>query len=183
MVRIGRVDSYCTHQTGQFSTSAPVSLDCFGSERQLTFVYDHFVSEYDYLELSTSLQTRQYVSTCFATRLNVECAYADPPDWSERLGCPLSAPRLSQIVLDAYQLLRSLAFGLPALLATLLLLVCLCWVRLRDRRGIGLDKGPEFQDSRCLAAALGGLDVGSLRALTGTIRKGQLHTDGGAGFQ
>ena len=66
-------------------------------------------------------------------------------------------------------LLRSLLLGLAVQLATLLPLVCLCCVRLRDRRGaLGLANGPEFHESRCLAAALGLLDGCSFNALTGT---------------
>ena len=65
---------------------------------------------------------------------------------------------------------RSLLFGLPALLAALLLLACRCWVRLRDRRGAeGRDSGPELQESRCFAAAFGGLDAGSFKTDTGTV--------------
>ena len=67
-------------------------------------------------------------------------------------------------------LLRSLLLGLTALLVALLPPGCLCCaVRLRDRRGaLGLANGPEFQESKFLAAALGALDEGSLRALIGT---------------
>lgn len=51
-------------------------------------------------------------------------------------------------------LLRSLLLGLAALLVALLPLGCLCCVRLRDRLGaLGRANGPEFHESRCLAAA------------------------------
>ena len=68
-------------------------------------------------------------------------------------------------------LLRSLLLGLTALLVALLPPGCFCCaVRLRDRRGaLGLANGPEFQESKFLAAAFGALGGGSLRAFRGTI--------------
>ena len=73
---------------------------------------------------------------------------------------------------------RSLLLGLGAPLATVLPLGCLCCVRLRDRRGAGgLGNGPEFQESRCCLAALGALDAGSFKVLTGTTQNCQSRFD------
>ena len=76
-------------------------------------------------------------------------------------------------------LLRSLLLGLTALLVALLPPGCLCWaVRLRDRRGaLGLANGPEFQESKFLAAAFGAPEGFSLRAFRGTIHACQLILD------
>ena len=65
------------------------------------------------------------------------------------------------------------------MLVALLPLVCLCCaVRLRDRRdALGLANGPEFQESKCLAAAFEGLEEGSFKALTGTMDTCQLILD------
>lgn len=69
---------------------------------------------------------------------------------------------------------RSLLLGLAAPLATVLPLGCLCWVLLRDRRGAGgLASGPELQESRCCLGALGALETGSFKILTGTRQNRQ----------